>query len=539
MTRSLGATLCVALLVAFFWRQGERVIATNGPTFDEGAHLTAGYGYLTAGDFAMNPEHPPLLKMWWALPLALGDAPPYPKQLSMESKGDHWQVATEFLYRSGVPHQSLFAPARRMNLAIGCGIVLLAGWWSFRLWGSRLAGIAAAGFAAFDPNLLALSCVLSTDAGFALFALLTCYLLWEYAAAPSRGLLLATGASLGLMLGTKLSAIAMVGGLGAAGVLFVWRGGVLALPGHIGGYRAAFDLAFRLGVIAIIVLAATYGFVHFEEWGRGLKFQLTRAEHGDGRMYLDGELSKTGWRHYFLVVLWLKLPLGLIVASGFSLILIAFGKRDSSRRLVLFLVPPLAFFVAASLARVDMGIRVVLPATVFLYVLAAAAARKPASGLLVLGCLAWSFIAAHSAFPVAYFNELAGERPWNRVADSNLDWGQGLPALAEYMHQEKLDSVYLSYFGTDRPEASGIRFQALPGYGRVGPASGESIPETAPRHVLAISANNLLGIYLNDSELFAFLRSRQPDRILAGSIFIFDLTYDPEALHRVRAAFVR
>ena len=47
--------------------------------------------------------------------------------------------------------------------------------------------------AATDPTLLALSCVLTTDLGVALFALSTCYLLWEYAASPSRGLLLALG----------------------------------------------------------------------------------------------------------------------------------------------------------------------------------------------------------------------------------------------------------------------------------------------------------------------------------------------------------
>src|SRR5439155_506322 len=106
---------------------------------------------------------------------------------------DHWKLAHALLYESGVPAADLLAPARRVNLAVGCGIVLLAGWWAYRLWGSELAGLAAAGFAAFDPTLVALSCVLSTDAGLTFFALLSAYLLWEYAAAPTRPLLIACG----------------------------------------------------------------------------------------------------------------------------------------------------------------------------------------------------------------------------------------------------------------------------------------------------------------------------------------------------------
>lgn len=537
-----SAPCYAAVLVAFFWWQGERFLAANGPTFDECVHLAAGYSYWTTGDFSMNREDPPLLKLWWTLPLVLGERPSYPHDVAEATNRDHWQVGTALLYDSGVPHQQLLKPARRMNLVLGCGIVMLAGWWAFRLWASRLAGLAACGFAAFDPNLLALSCVLSTDAGFAFFALLSCYLLWEYAATPTRRLLFAAGISLGLMLGSKLSAIAMVAGLGTAGFVYVLRGGVLALPevnlteaNRALRFRAAVDLALRLGVIAVVVLAATYGFLHFAEWGRGLKFQLSRSDHGDGRMYLCGELSKTGWYHYFLIALAVKLPTGLLVAAFGGLVALAIGPR--APRLAWLVVPPLVFFAAASYARVDLGIRVVLPAIAFLYVVAG---RLGAPGyyrcvrLAALGV--WFGVAFWTAgpHPFAYFNVMANGQGLKYVADSNVDWGQGLPALKHYMQREGIETVYLSYFGTDRPEAYGIRFQRLPGYGRVGVLGGEAIPPDSRRHVLVISANNLLGIYLNDPESFAFLRTRTPAATLAGCLFVFDLTGDAEALHRVR-----
>ncbi len=557
--------MLAALLLAYFWWQGERFLEANGPTFDEGAHLAAGYGYWRTGDLRMNHEDPPLLKWWWALPLVVGERPPYPQAVAEATNRDHWHVGLAFLYDSGVPYQRLLKPARRMNLALGCGIVLLAGWWASRLWQCRFAGLAAMAFAAFDPNLLALSCALSTDAGFAFFALLSSYLLWEYAARPTRGLLFAAGISLGLMLGSKLSAIAMVVGFGFAGTAFVLRGGVLVLPGRVlpqegagPRLRAYFDLLFRLGVIAAIVLAATYGFLHFDEWGRGLKFQLTRADHGDGRMYLNGQLSKSGWFHYFLVASAVKVPSGLL-AAAFASAIIQVKERPSKRSILVWL-PPLIFFAAASYSRVDLGIRVVLPALVFLPILAGGLVssigwhRLPAGAVeqrhfgwhrlpagascaLFLALLGWAGWASWQASPhqIAYFNEIAGDRGLDFVADSNADWGQGLPLLKAYIERERIETVYLSYFGTDRPEAYGIRYQSLPGYGRVGPAGGESIPPDAARHVLAISANNLLGIYLDDPATFAWLRSRKPDAILGGSLFVFDLTGDAEAIRRLRS----
>ena len=166
-----------------------------------------------------------------------------------------------------------------MNLALGSALVLLVGWVAFRAWGSRLAAVAACGFAANDPTLLALSCVLTTDIGLSLFGLMTCYFLWEYVATPSRGLLLSAGISLGLMLGSKFSAIAFVAGLGLAGAVYVYRGGILAPPGkgEARGFRSALELAARLSLIALVALAATYEFVHFPDWGPDCAFNSPAA----------------------------------------------------------------------------------------------------------------------------------------------------------------------------------------------------------------------------------------------------------------------
>ncbi|MBN9119210.1 MAG: phospholipid carrier-dependent glycosyltransferase [Planctomycetes bacterium] len=557
MARNLLAAAAVAALLAWFWSRGEAFLAANGPTFDEPVHLAAGYSYWTTGRFKLNPEHPPLLKLLWAAPLMFGDRPPYPHDVAAATNDDHWYIGTAFLFNSGREPRELLDPARRVNLALGCAVVLLAGWWSFRVWGSRLAGVAACAFAASDPNLLALSCVLTTDTGLTLFSLLSCYLLWEYAARPSRGLLIAAGVALGLALGSKFSALAAVAGIGAAGFVYVLHGGRLALPNspaETSHRRAAIEIAFRLGLIALVTLAATYGFVHFDQWGRGLKFQLTRAEHGDGMMYLNGSLSRTGWYHYFLVLLPLKLPVGLLLGVAAACL---FGSLRHAPRSAFLLVPPVVFFALASYSRVDLGVRVVLPVLPFLYVLAARLAgpvrvacdrrerdcseapERFVNRLLLFLCVALAARSAarHDPFPLAYFNEVAGgpRDAIRHVADSNVDWGQALPQLKQYLAANGPDVIYLSYFGTDRPEAYGIRFQPLPTYGRVGEPGGEPVPPDAPRHVLVVSANNLLGIYLNDPDTFAWLRTREPTAVLGGCLYVFDLTGDADAIRRVRS----
>jgi 4-amino-4-deoxy-L-arabinose transferase-like glycosyltransferase len=534
--------LTVAILVGQFWWRGERFIAANGPTFDEAAHLAAGYGYWTAGEFRLNPEHPPLLKLLWALPLRIrGDAPDFPREVAEQTQLNHWHVGMVWLYQSGQPPHELLNPARRVNLALGAGLVVLSGWVAYRVWGRRLAAIAGSGFAACDPTVLALSCVLTTDIGLTVFAFLTCYLLWEYVAAPSSRLLLAAGVSLGLTLGAKFSAVAVVAGLGLAGLLFVSCGGRLGLPSQAErGFRPALKLAIRLGAIAGVLLAATYGVVHFDQWGRGLKFQLTRTHHGDGVAYLLGEISATGWLHYFLVALPVKLPLGLIVAAGVSAVSLVTGlKQDSAHRRALFLViPPLIFFLLASWSRVNVGVRAVLPVFPFVHLLASGLAASGSCPVfrrgLLTACLVGCGITAWQATPneIAYFNELIGS-PTNGMgylADSNLDWGQGLPALKHWMDCAGVEAIYLGYFGTDRPEAYGIRYQSLPGYGRVGREGGETISPDTPQKIVAVSANHLLGLFLNDPETYAWLRERTPLAVVGGSIFLFDVSGDPTSL---------
>jgi peptidoglycan/LPS O-acetylase OafA/YrhL len=48
-------------------------LVQKSPTVDEPVHLLSGYANLKWADYRANPEHPPLAKMWAALPLVFMD----------------------------------------------------------------------------------------------------------------------------------------------------------------------------------------------------------------------------------------------------------------------------------------------------------------------------------------------------------------------------------------------------------------------------------------------------------------------------------
>jgi hypothetical protein len=61
---------------------------------------------------------------------------------------------------------------------------------------------------------------------------------------------------------------------------------------------------------------------------------------------------------------------------------------------------------------------------------------------------------------LAFFNLLSGgpTQGWRQLVDSSLDWGQDLPALAEWVHLHRRpgEPVYVSYFGSDNPFYEGL-----------------------------------------------------------------------------------
>jgi hypothetical protein len=60
--------IVLVIFAAAFLVSSAAVSTRSSAIRDEPIHLTAGYGALARGDFRIDPSHPPLLRMWAALP---------------------------------------------------------------------------------------------------------------------------------------------------------------------------------------------------------------------------------------------------------------------------------------------------------------------------------------------------------------------------------------------------------------------------------------------------------------------------------------
>jgi hypothetical protein len=551
-----GAAVGLGLtLVLSFFIQGVFFIRANAPTYDEAMHLAAGYSYLATGDFRMERQNPPLLKTWLALPVFLLYRLPFVPELDDWRDGNDYQIGQQFLYRSALSADRMLGLARSANLFLGVLVVGLIAWWAYRLWGGGAAIIAAA-LAAFEPNLIAHSVLVTTDVGASLFFLLAVYFLWEHAKTRRWRFIILTGLSLGAAVASKFSAV-ILGPLLALLLTVEFLFSATTRPNREAQRHPTWGapLLRTAGAFLVILLCAmpiilaAYFFHGLGPWISGLERFFTLARVGQPAFFL-GEYSYQGWWSYYVVAFLIKTPLGTLILIVLSLVLWRAGSRLSSRDAAYLLLPPLLILAVTTQAKVNIGLRHVLAIYPFLFILAARLAtirlKRRALAPALIG-LALIFTAASSLrvapHQLAYFNEAVGgpDQGYRYLADSNLDWGQDLKNLKSYMDREKLPIIYLSYFGSAPPSYYyGIRYQYVPGtWPLEWPPPADRVPDSAPQKILAISATNLQGVFNPHNQLFAWLRKHQPITKIGYSIFIYDLTEDREGLAKLEDLYAK
>jgi hypothetical protein len=159
--------LAAVLAITSFWN--------DSITCDEMSHLASGFSYLKTGDFRLSPDHPPLGRIWAALPLLLTDAKWLPPDTPGWREGDIWQIGPSWFYRNDGEH--LLRASRCMMVILF--LALCATTWAIArsLFGPG-AGLLALILSALSPTLLAHGRLVTTDMPQTLFALLT---LWTFA----------------------------------------------------------------------------------------------------------------------------------------------------------------------------------------------------------------------------------------------------------------------------------------------------------------------------------------------------------------------
>jgi len=249
--------LALALLATLRSAVGTRL---DSFTVDEPWHVVAGTAYVRGEGFHLNPEHPPLVKLWvGAWMPATFRLPPTP-DLQEKSQEREWVEKTMFFGNDARAAQT------RARLALWTLHGLMLAVLGLLLW--RAFGLAwAAGtllFLALEPTVAAHLPVVMTDLPLALslaIAALCAGLLastWRWSWAIGCGL------AMGVALASKHSALAGLGGLGIGLVIAAlcgWRLGGKAL------IRRALQLAVAAS-LAVAVLWSMYGW-HFHAGADG------------------------------------------------------------------------------------------------------------------------------------------------------------------------------------------------------------------------------------------------------------------------------
>jgi 4-amino-4-deoxy-L-arabinose transferase-like glycosyltransferase len=179
--------VCAALLLlmaANLFTSISRKSITN----DEVVHIPAGYYHLVAGEFQLNNEHPPLVKMWAALPLLFvqPDEPVAPKTEDENFMERTWGFHERFWQANKARFESVTFWPRLMMIPITLALGALIFVFARKLFGETAALIAVALYV-LEPTVLAHGHIVHTDVPAALAYLFFFFALYLYANTGTAG----------------------------------------------------------------------------------------------------------------------------------------------------------------------------------------------------------------------------------------------------------------------------------------------------------------------------------------------------------------
>lgn len=203
----------------------------------------------------------------------------------------------------------------------------------------------------------------------------------------------------------------------------------------------------------------------------GLANQFRHQASG-GPSYLFGERRMTGWWYYYFVAMAVKVPLVFwLLAAGRLIVGAKRGELGRSPDRMLIQVIALFLIITALGSSRNYGFRYLLPLAPLAIVWVSRFVRdeegEPAQGRwswrggVVILALIGQAVAVARVHPneLTYFNVAAGGPRGERwvLSDSNLDWGQGLKAMARLQRENPAyRDMTLYYFGETEPRHYGV-----------------------------------------------------------------------------------
>jgi len=536
-------------VIALFFLIGFTLLAVTSAarksaTCDETAHhIPSGYIFLTKHDLRFDTCAPPLARYIAAFPMLFMDIN-LPDSRDFWRREDRADFSRAFFQLNIDKYKSILFYSRIMIVAVSIFGAVILYLWAKQLYSKR-AGIIALLLYCFSPNIIAHAKLSTTDLVTTVFILLSAYMFWQFLQYPGHGKAVLAGVSLGLALLSKYSALLII----PVYVLFFFT----IIPKKT---RLKKSLVLFLSIIslAFFTLWAGYGFevsplladtlrhqekyiilkdfcikvfpfcneafIHnllyslplpLSSYILGVLGVIRHGAEGHNFFFL-GNYYTHGLLHYYIIAFLIKTPIPMI-AAFLAGILLAIRNKLAYKEWYIFSFIAV-FFLAASFSKLQLGLRYILPIYPFCFIISArffasALAKNILLKVFAISLLLWYSITSFFTWPdyLSYFNELIGgpENGYKYLRDSNLDWGQDLPALKNYMSENGMDRINLLYYGQGIPEVYGIVYDNIS-------AGEKKLPK---KNIYAVSVTSL--------EAVKWTRQYVPSAKAGYSIFIYDL----------------
>jgi hypothetical protein len=473
-------------------------------TFDEIAHVTAGYSYWKQNDFRLHPENGNLPQHWLALPLvAFYPGLSFP-DLDTEDwrRADLWKLGDEFFHESGNDVGRILLTARASIAVVSVALCFVVFFWSRRLFGNA-GGLISLVLCVFSPTMLAHGSLATSDLFATLFFAAAVWSIWELlhrfsfarlfagAVAVSGLFLCKTSAVLILPMALVMALISLTPQQNISVRLLRGRRCELTSQWSRRGYVLAVTLL--IGIAAYSSVWAAYGFRYAASSENNYEFHkfhnidtIARhsgtvgstvkwladhrvlpeaylygaafvAAHEERPAFFNGEYETKGWRSFFPYCLAVKTPLAVFGLLGLGMIALPMsmtGSDRSSRWALAYHLVPIAIALTILWSvflgtQLNIGHRHILPTYPFMFVAAGAAARWcrretcVAAGTIALFVI-WLVADSLASYPhyLSYFNQIVPrEKAYQHLVDSSLDWGQDLPTLKSWLDTNATDDA--------------------------------------------------------------------------------------------------
>lgn len=356
---NLHVNLIAVVLLVIMIALATLSMRNDSLTFDELAHITAGYSYLTALDYRINPEHPPLIKDIAAVPLTLLNLTfPFDSQnWRMDAGAPPWWVqfdlGREFLYRSGNNPREIIFWSRLPMIFTTAALGLFLFFWAKKIAGP-LAGLGTVFLFAFSPTFLAHGRFVATDIG-AVFGVCVALSFWiSFLQKPtSVWRIIGAAVGFGFAMLLKFSLILL---LPTFGITMLLAATLYTKQHPITSIARYTSLSVVVGLLSLLVVISPFYSVHIKNYPahrqlrdtiadlqpdgitfyenifgvygadkpllrptaqffRGVLMAAQRVQFGN-TVYFLGKVKGNAFWYYFPIIFLVKLPPGLLIIFG-------------------------------------------------------------------------------------------------------------------------------------------------------------------------------------------------------------------------------